>query len=73
MLGHQRPFEYRRVPHLGLPLSWVLEARTSKWTWQASTPQMGIQPENRIRKDMGGPVFPVTGPSSIVWKGLLYF
>ena len=34
---------------------------------------MGIQPENRVRKeDTGEPVFPVTGPSSIVWKGLLY-
>ena len=29
-LGHQRPFEYRRVPHLGLPLLRILEARASK-------------------------------------------
>ena len=30
MLGHQRPFEYRRVPHLGFPLSRILETRASK-------------------------------------------
>ena len=29
-LGHQRPLEYRRVPHLGLPLAWILEAGASK-------------------------------------------
>ena len=29
-LGHRSPFEYRRVPRLGLPLSWILEARASK-------------------------------------------
>ena len=34
-------------------------------------PQMGIQPENRVRKDTGE-TSPVTGPSSIVQKGLLY-
>ena len=26
-VGHQRPLEYRRVPHLGLPLTWNLNAR----------------------------------------------
>ena len=35
-------------------------------------PQMGIQPENRVRKD-SGETSPVTGPSSIVRKGLIYF
>ena len=44
-LGHQRPFEFWSVPHLGLPLEWVLEARASKQTQRASMPQMGIQPE----------------------------
>ena len=53
-LGHRHPFEYQRVPRLGLPLLWILEAWASKYTWRASTPQMGIQPENRVRKeDMG--------------------
>ena len=28
--------------------------------------QMGIQTENRVKKTWGKPVFPVTGPSSIV-------
>ena len=38
-------------------------------------PQMGIQPEKkRGRKDhTGKPVFPVTGPSFIVWESFLYF
>ena len=44
-LGHRRPLEYWGVPHLGLPLAWILKAGTSKYTWWASTPQMGIQPE----------------------------
>ena len=26
-VGHRRPLEYRRVPRLGLPLSWNLNAR----------------------------------------------
>ena len=29
-LGHRSPFEYRRVPLLGLSLLGILEARTSK-------------------------------------------
>ena len=29
-LGHQRPLEYWGVPHLGLPLTWILKAGTSK-------------------------------------------
>ena len=33
---------------------------------------MGIQSENRVEKTWGKPVFPVTGPSSIVQKALLY-
>ena len=52
--GHRRPFEQRRVPCLGLPLSWILTAGASKQTWRASTPQMGIQPENRVRKEDTG-------------------
>ena len=52
MLGHRRPFEYWRVPRLGLPLLWILEAVTSKYTWRASMPQMGIQPE--IREETRG-------------------
>ena len=46
-------------------------------------PQMGIQPEKEREgegerereRDLtwGKPVFPVTGPSSIVRKGLMYF
>ena len=44
-------------------------------------PQMGIQPEKEREgegereRDLtrGKPVFPVTGPSSIVQKGLIYF
>ena len=32
MLGHWHPFEYWIVPRLGLPLSWILEAGTSKYT-----------------------------------------
>ena len=55
MLGHRHPLEQWRVPHLGLPLAWVLEARASKQTWRASTLQMGIQPEKkRTRKDHTG-------------------
>ena len=45
MLGHWRPLEQWRVPLHGRPLVWVLEARASKQTRRASTPQMGIQPE----------------------------
>ena len=72
-LGHRRPFEYQRVPHLGLSLLRILEAGTSKYTWRASMPQMGIQPENERRRiDHKGETSPVTGPSSIVQKGLLY-
>ena len=29
-LGHRRPLEYRGVPRLGLPLTWILKAGTSK-------------------------------------------
>ena len=29
-LGHWLPLEYRRVPRLRLPFTWVLKARTSK-------------------------------------------
>ena len=66
-LGHRRPFEYRRVPRLGLSLLRILDAGTSKYTWQASTPQMGIQPEIRVkRKHRGKPVLPMTGPASVV-------
>ena len=36
-------------------------------------PQMGIQPENRVKKTWGKPVFPVTGPSSIVGKAFYTF
>ena len=53
-LGHWHPLEYRRVPRLGLPLAWSLKAGASKQTWRASTPQMGIQPENRVRKEDTG-------------------
>ena len=53
-LGHQHPLEQQGVPHLGLPLLWILEAGTSKYTWRASMPQMGIQPENRAKKRHGG-------------------
>ena len=53
-LGHRRPFEYWRVPRLGLSLLQILEARTSKYTWRASTPQMGIQPGNRVKRRHGG-------------------
>ena len=49
-LGHRRPFEYQRVPHLGLSLLRILEAGTSKYTWRASMPQMGIQPEIRVKR-----------------------
>ena len=38
-LGHRRPLEQWRVPHLRLPLTWVLEARASKQTRRASAPQ----------------------------------
>ena len=73
MLGHRRPFEYRRVPRLGLSLSRNLKARASKQTWRASTPQMGIQPEIRVKRRHGvKPVLPMIGPPSIVWKGLIY-
>ena len=54
MLGHRRPFEYRRVPRLGLSLLWISEAGTSKQTWRASMPQMGIQPEIRVKRRHGG-------------------
>ena len=73
MLGHRRLFEQPRLPHLGHPLAWVLEARASKQTWRASTLQMGIQPENRVRKDVGEPVFPVTGPSFVVQEHFYSF
>ena len=53
-LGHWHPFEQRRVPRLGLPVSWILEAGASKQTWRASMPQMGIQPENRVKRRHGG-------------------
>ena len=33
---------------------------------------MGIQPEIRVKRTQGKPVFPMTGPSSIVQKGLIY-
>ena len=49
-LGHLHPFEYRRVPRLGLSLLRILEAGTSKQTWRASTRQMGIQPEIRVKR-----------------------
>ena len=29
-IGHMHPFDYHRVPHLGLPLTWVLEAQAEK-------------------------------------------
>ena len=54
MLGRRRPFEYRRVPRLGLSLSRILEARTNKDTRRASTPKMGIQPEIRVKRRHGG-------------------
>ena len=63
-LGHQRPLEYRGVPHLGLPLVWILEAGASKQTWRASTPQMGIQPE--IREETWGKPVQRLAPASIV-------
>ena len=51
MLGHWHPFEFRRVPCLGLPLSQILEARASKKTWRASPLQMGIQPEKEREEE----------------------
>ena len=54
MLGHQHPLEQRGMPRLGLPLLWILEAWASKYTWRASTPQIGIHPENRVRKEDTG-------------------
>ena len=70
MLGHWCPFEYWRVPRLGLPLSRILEARASKYTWRAPTLQMGIQPEKRgVRKnDMGESLFPETDPISLFFR-----
>ena len=53
-LGHRHPFEYQRVSRLGLPLLRILEAGASKYTWLASTPQMGIQPEIRVKRRHGG-------------------
>ena len=50
MLGHRCSLEYLRVPRLRLPFTGVLTARASKKTWQASTPQMGIQPEIKVKR-----------------------
>ena len=55
MLGHRRPFEYWRVPRLGLSLLQILEARISKYTWWASTTQMGIQPKKGRKERHGEP------------------
>ena len=49
-LGHRRSLDYLRVPHLRLPFAQVLTARASKKTWRASVPQMGIQPEIRVKR-----------------------
>ena len=32
-LGHWHPVEYQGVPRLGLLLTWILKAGTSKYTW----------------------------------------
>ena len=72
MLGHRRPLEQQSVPHLGLPLAWVLEAQANKQTWLASMPQTGISQkiEYERKEDTGEPVFPGTGPRN--WS-ILYF
>ena len=68
-LGHQRSLEYLRVPRLRLPFTRVLIARASKQIWLASAPQMGIQPEIKVKRrgrerekkrerDTGGARFP---------------
>ena len=33
MLGHRHPLVYQGVPRLGLPLTWILKAGASKYTW----------------------------------------
>ena len=81
-LGHRHSLEYLMVPHLRLPFTQVLTARASKYTWQASAPQMGIQPEIKVKsrgrerkkrreRDMGE-TSPVTGSSPYCSEGLLY-
>ena len=54
MLGHRHPLEQWRMPHLGLPLTWVLEAQANKQTQRASMLQMGIQPEKENKKRRHG-------------------
>ena len=70
-LGHRHPLEYWGVPHLGLPLAWILKAGTSKYTWWASMLQMGIQPE--IREETRGKPVQRLAPSSIVQKAFYTF
>ena len=70
-LGHRCPLEYQGMPCLGLPLAWILKAGASKYTWSASTPQMGIQPE--IRKETQGKPVQWLAPSSIVQKAFYTF
>ena len=48
--GHRRSLEYIRVPCLRLPFGQVLKARASKYTWRASAPQTGIQPEIKVKR-----------------------
>ena len=48
-VGHRRPLEQWRVPRLGLPLAWVLEALANKQTGRASVFQ-GISLKRRGRE-----------------------
>ena len=83
MLGHWRSLEYLRVPHLRLPFAQVLTARASKKTWRASVPQMGIQPEIKVksrgrerekrRERDTGETSPATDSILYCSEGLLYF
>ena len=69
MLGHWRPLEQWRVPLLGRPLVWVLEARASKQTrapprprWEFSLKRRGREREKERERDstQGRPGFQET-------------
>ena len=52
-LGHRRPFEYRRVPHLGLFLSWILEVGASpRWEFSLKLEKRGDTGETSPSNDL---------------------